>query len=73
MYADGNLLVSGSYDGTIRTWNIAVFCYLSRLDSLKLYIRRMVLSIVYVREKKRTSMQLLIETLFITLTEEQIK
>ena len=31
LFVDGNLLVSGSYDGTIRTWNISVILYQYRM------------------------------------------
>ena len=30
MYVEGNHLISGSYDGTIRTWNVTVIVFFSQ-------------------------------------------
>ncbi len=42
LYVDGNTLVSGSYDGTIRTWNISVLLLELRTVNPKQFTRRVV-------------------------------
>jgi predicted Ser/Thr protein kinase len=57
LFVMNNTLVSGSYDATIRTWNVSVGVSLFRMENQKQYTKQVGLSTVFELEKIRPSTQ----------------